>query len=404
MRRIFVVLWMLLCSATSAVAQVSIGIGLPAVSIGINLPVFPELVQVPEYPVYYAPGLNSNYFFYDGMYWVYQGDNWYASDWYNGPWVLVAPEEVPLFVLRVPVSYYRAPPVYFRAWSADAPPRWGEHWGHAWEQRRSGWDRWDRGSVPAPAPLPVYQKKYSGDRYPRGEQQQALRSQNYHYQPREAAAVQRHQEQAARTAPSSPERGQQGSPQVRNPGQADTQHSNPAAKQAPQQQGAAPRERQTPSPGTGNVQQGERATPEPKRGQEQQGQQRAMPEPKRGQEQQGQQRAAPEPNRGQEQQGQQRAAPEPRRGQEQQGQQRATPEPNRGQEQQGQQRATPEPRRGQEQQSQQRATPEPNRSQALQGQQRATPEPNRGQQQGQQQQPKGGQEQEKDRSKGNERG
>ena len=67
-----IVLSMLLCMATSATAQVSIGIGLPNVSIGINLPLFPDLVAVPGYPVYYAPQMEANYFFYDGMYWVYQ--------------------------------------------------------------------------------------------------------------------------------------------------------------------------------------------------------------------------------------------------------------------------------------------------------------------------------------------
>jgi len=159
MRYVTIVLWLLFCSVTSAVAQVSI-------SIGINLPVYPTLVQVPGYPVYYAPRLNSNFFFYDGMYWVYEGDNWYASSWYNGPWSLVGPEFVPLFVLRIPVRYYRNPPMYFRGWRSDAPPRWGDHWGNEWQQRRSGWDRWQRSSVPAIAPLPVYQRQYSGDRYP----------------------------------------------------------------------------------------------------------------------------------------------------------------------------------------------------------------------------------------------
>src|ERR1700737_1967258 len=102
MRNGLIVLWML-CSITSAAAQVSVGIEFPGVNIGINLPAYPQLVPVPGYPVYYAPQMNSNYFFYDGMYWVYQRDNWYASTWYNGPWDLVSPEEVPLFVLRVPV-------------------------------------------------------------------------------------------------------------------------------------------------------------------------------------------------------------------------------------------------------------------------------------------------------------
>src|SRR6266540_3831179 len=173
MRAGLIVLWMVLCSVTSAVAQVSIGIGLPHVSIGINLPLYPELVPVPGYPVYYAPRMEANYFFYDGMYWVYQGDNWYASSWYNGPWWIVGREAVPVFVLRIPVSYYRRPPVYFRGWRPDAPPRWGEHWGRDWEQRRTGWDRWNRSAVPRPAPLPVYQRQYisPGQQPPRERQQ-----------------------------------------------------------------------------------------------------------------------------------------------------------------------------------------------------------------------------------------
>ena len=161
----------LLCLATPAAAEVSISFSSPNVSIGINLPLYPELVPVPGYPVYYAPRLNANYFFYDGMYWVYQDDYWYTSDWYNGPWWLVEPEFVPVFILRIPVRYYRRPPVYFYGWPSYAPPRWDRHWGREWEQRRRGWDRWDRRSVPPPAPRPDYQRQYSGNRCPRVEQQ-----------------------------------------------------------------------------------------------------------------------------------------------------------------------------------------------------------------------------------------
>ena len=246
MRYALIVAWMLFWSVTSATAQVSIGIGigLPGVNIGINLPVYPELVPVPGYPVYYAPRLNSNYFFYDGMYWVYQGDNWYASSWYNGPWGPVGPELVPLFVLRIPVSYYRNPPGYFRGWRSDAPPRWGEHWGRDWQQHRSGWDSWNRSSAPARAPLPVYQRQYSGDRYPRVEQQQALRTQNYRYQPRDAVIRRHYQEQAVQTAPAPSQRGQQGAPQERIPRQQDSQRSNPP----PLQQGGPAVPRSQPPP------------------------------------------------------------------------------------------------------------------------------------------------------------
>lgn len=231
MRYGLILLWMLFWSATPATAQVNIGVGLPGVSIGINLPVYPQLVRVPGYPVYYAPRLDSNFFFYDGMYWVYQRDNWYASSWYNGPWELVDPYNVPLYVLRVPVRYYRHPPEYFRGWRADAPPRWGEHWGNQWEQRRSGWDRWNRKSAPAPAPLPAYQRKYSGNRYPQPEQQHALQSRNYRYQPRDAIVQQHYkeQEQTVRKTPAPSGREQRATPQEKNPRQQELQRSSPPA-------------------------------------------------------------------------------------------------------------------------------------------------------------------------------
>ena len=244
MRFVLIVLWMLLGSITSAGAQVSVGIGLPGVSIGINFPTYPQLVAVPGYPVYYAPQVNANYFFYDGMYWVYQGDNWYASSWYNGPWAAVYPEAVPLFVLRVPVRYYRQQPAYFRGWRADAPPRWGEHWGNSWEQSHQGWDHWNRNSVPPPAPLPVYQRQYSGNRYPQVQQQQALQSQNYRYQPHEAVVQQHYQAQQAQSPPPiqaapSPQRNAP-TPSRKPPQQAVGELQRPASAPTPYQTGVAP--------------------------------------------------------------------------------------------------------------------------------------------------------------------
>ena len=181
MRYSLLVPLMLVGAVTPAPAQLSIGI-----NIGLNVSSYPDLEPIPGYPAYYAPGMNSNYFFYDGMYWVYENDTWYSSSWYNVPWDRIGPQAVPLYLLRVPVRYYRSPPTYFRGWQTDAPPRWGEHWGNDWQQQRPGWDRWNRNKAPAPAPLPTYQRQYPQDRYPRAEQQQDLRRQNYKYQPRDA--------------------------------------------------------------------------------------------------------------------------------------------------------------------------------------------------------------------------
>lgn len=173
------------CTHTHQPDQVS-------VSVGINVPVFPRLVLVPGYPVYYDPAISLNYFFYDGLYWVFVSDRWYASSWYNGPWHYVDRYRVPLYVLRVPVRYYRQPPPYFRGWHADDPPRWHERWGRDWEQQHSKPDLWDRRPTPEPAPVPGYQRDYSGERYPRDdERQHNIRNENYRYQPREPITQER---------------------------------------------------------------------------------------------------------------------------------------------------------------------------------------------------------------------
>ncbi len=228
--------------AGPAPAQVSLSIGLPNVRIGINLPLFPQLVRVPGYPVYYAPDVQSNYFFYDGLYWVYEDDNWYSSDWYNGPWGFVDPGRVPLFVLRVPVRYYRSPPSYFRGWTASAPPRWGDHWGNNWQQSHRGWDRWNRASVPAPAPLPVYQRRFPESRYPQVEQQRDLRSQNYRHESRDPVL-----RQPPVALPDRPRRPEQ-APQPPRDRQPQAQPPAPHQEQAPPQRPArqAPPERETP--------------------------------------------------------------------------------------------------------------------------------------------------------------
>lgn len=249
---LIVAMLLLVSPLTNADAQVSvgIGIGLPNLSIGINLPMYPELVPVPGYPVYYAPQVDGNYFFYDGMYWVFQDDNWYASSWYNGPWGFVEPAVVPSFVLRIPVRYYRQQPVYFRGWQSNAPPRWGQHWGRGWEQNRSGWNRWNKKSVPARAPRPAYQREYTGNRYPALEQQHQLRGQQYRYAPRDKAVREHLRQPVRQNAPAAApaQRGRQPEPQRPSQpqkGAPPDQHSQPPQRGGEHVQRTAP---ERPSP------------------------------------------------------------------------------------------------------------------------------------------------------------
>jgi hypothetical protein len=227
-----VVVCMLCGTANVAEAQVSIGIGLPSVTIGINVPFYPNLIPVPGYPVYYDPRLDSNLFFYDGLYWVYVQDNWYASTWYDGPWDLISAETVPAFLLRIPVRYYRHPPPYFLGWDREAPPRWGEHWGSDWDARRQGWDHWDRAYIPKRAPLPTYQREYSHDRYPRVDQQQTLQDRNYRYRPREDVDRQHFEQPPAH---------------AREPNRAPTEHQRPSAPPPNSPRGNAPAAGQPPA-------------------------------------------------------------------------------------------------------------------------------------------------------------
>jgi hypothetical protein len=214
MRKALIALGMLVCSlGTPAFADFGISFSSPGVSIGINLPAYPTLRRIPGYPVYYSTAVNANYFFYDGLYWVFIDDDWYASDWYNGPWYLVDRFEVPLFILRIPVRYYSYAPDYFRSWRVDAPPRWAERWGHTWEERRRGWDQWNRRAAPAPAPLPSYQRRYSGERYPEHGAQANIQTRNYRYQPREQVARQYYEQRRSQARPE-PQR-QRAAPQAR---------------------------------------------------------------------------------------------------------------------------------------------------------------------------------------------
>ncbi len=254
------------CTLVLLLALCTVPAGAAEISVGVDISEYPELALVPDYPVYYAPAVGANYFFYDGDFWMYQDDNWYRSPWYDGPWERVAAEDVPDILLQVPVRYYMQPPAYFFIWWYDDPPHWGEHWGHDWERHRLGWNRRDHRLHDKPAPLPDYQRQYSGDRYPvLIEQQRELQHKNYRYQERDPLVLRHSQVQPSQSAPLPQNRdrvpeaaGQmqhdvqrtnphtQGNPQVRRipQGERETEHGPAASSPQPQRMEAQPRTQQ----------------------------------------------------------------------------------------------------------------------------------------------------------------
>lgn len=199
MRKLLFTIALALSSSLPSLANAS-------VSIAIDVLQYPTLQRIPGYPVYYAPGMRANYFFYDGMYWVYTGDAWYASPWYDGPWDLVAIDAVPLYVLRVPVRYYGYPPVMFSRWVMDAPPRWDSVWGPSWSHRHHNWQHWNRAGAPPPAPLPRYQQQFTRANYPNEAQRRELAQQHYKYAPRDTQVRRQTQTHSIETANQPPVR------------------------------------------------------------------------------------------------------------------------------------------------------------------------------------------------------
>jgi len=186
MKRFALSLLLLLSLALPAAAQTYY-------DIGVDLPEYPEMQPIPESPVYYAPGVDSNYFFYDGAYWDYYNDGWYSSPWYNGPWEYVDPVYVPTYILWVPIAFYHHPHAHWHGWDARRPPHWGQHWGRDWQTRHNAvYAGRSVGNVQR-APLPQYQQRFNRQNYPRGVQQSQLHGQFYNYQPREMVTRQAYQ-------------------------------------------------------------------------------------------------------------------------------------------------------------------------------------------------------------------
>jgi hypothetical protein len=113
-----------LLAPPAAMAEVSVNVNIGPPPVVVAAP--PALVVVPGTPVYYAPQVQYNYFFYSKRYYTFHDGHWFYARSYNGPWVFVAPAHVPGPLLTVPVKYYRVPPGH---WKHGGPgPGHGKKW------------------------------------------------------------------------------------------------------------------------------------------------------------------------------------------------------------------------------------------------------------------------------------
>jgi len=101
-------------------AQVNIGINIgtpappPPLPPHLVITAPPQLVAVPGTPVWYAPAVPHNYFFYNSKHYVFHEGAWFSAPAHHGPWTFIAVERVPRHLLQVPVAYYKIPPGHLK--------------------------------------------------------------------------------------------------------------------------------------------------------------------------------------------------------------------------------------------------------------------------------------------------
>jgi hypothetical protein len=110
---------MLFLGASARASDVKINIGLGVPPIVLTAP--PQLVVVPGTPVFYAPDVSANLFFYKGRYYTVANGVWSRAPAYNGPWAVIQIGQVPAPVVAVPVEYYKIPPGQLKK---KGPPPW----------------------------------------------------------------------------------------------------------------------------------------------------------------------------------------------------------------------------------------------------------------------------------------
>jgi len=101
-----------------AAAEVNIQVNLGPPVIMMDEPA--EVVFMPDYGIYFVPGLAYDIFFYNGFWWSSRGRHWYRSRYYRSGWTISMDRDVPGQLLRVPGNYRKrfgqVKHIPYRAW------------------------------------------------------------------------------------------------------------------------------------------------------------------------------------------------------------------------------------------------------------------------------------------------
>jgi hypothetical protein len=96
----------------------------------------PLFIQPPELGFHVAVGIPQDIFFYNNNYYLYQGNTWFTSPCYRGPWHMTRYNSIPWVLRKHPtarVRYYRD--AGYRHYQKVRNPYWERH--HFRPQRES---------------------------------------------------------------------------------------------------------------------------------------------------------------------------------------------------------------------------------------------------------------------------
>lgn len=97
---------------TLAEINVNMDIGLPLPIIVIPEP--PVVVLIPGTPVYHAPHVGIDIFFYSNRWYRKHNGRWYKASYYNGPWAYLPVQRIPVALVNLPPDYRHIPPGHQR--------------------------------------------------------------------------------------------------------------------------------------------------------------------------------------------------------------------------------------------------------------------------------------------------
>ncbi len=113
---------------SAAQVNVNVNIGPPPVYV---VPAPPPVVVIPGTYVYMVPNIEVDILFYHGYWYRPHGAYWYRARSYNGPWVYLAPPQVPRALMTLPPGYHRVPPGYAHIPYGQMKKNWAK-----WEQEK----------------------------------------------------------------------------------------------------------------------------------------------------------------------------------------------------------------------------------------------------------------------------